>query len=388
MLSILDISLPSLDAIEVASAFLASVACTSSTTRAAPLSFALESGASSCFFRDCTDLAPLRTPVSVGLIDSTAGPVVAHNTTTLLCLAAPSGFLTGYYTPSFSRNLVGASQLHDLGVVTPFPLVKPVASCIVGFTGVPLATFHWEPGSCLYSLHTGSHHSGQVRSALVAAMSCDYRSHTHPSVLWHHHLGHPSFPCLSRMRAAPHTSSFPPTTTPLQTLHLDVCGPSRPPSSPHVLPRQVCRTSLSSRLPHNVQSLSCLGVCEVQLRRDTAASSRRPCPVSPPGFPSVPRFPPRSSLRLVVAEPGGVPAGGTEGTKGVVGGGSGFGGAGAEDTGTATPTLRTVRFVTRVQCLDQLERKEREPFERAGQQQQQQQLELSNYNDIVCIVLV
>ncbi|CAI7772582.1 unnamed protein product, partial [Closterium sp. NIES-53] len=28
-------------------------------------------------------------------------------------------------------------------------------------------------------------------------------------------------------RAAPHSSSFPPTTTPLQTLHMDVWGPAR-----------------------------------------------------------------------------------------------------------------------------------------------------------------
>ncbi|CAI7874277.1 unnamed protein product, partial [Closterium sp. NIES-54] len=41
----------------------------------------------------------------------------------------------------------------------------------------------------------------------------------------------PAPPCLSciegRQRAAPHSSSFPPTTTPLQTLHMDVWGPAR-----------------------------------------------------------------------------------------------------------------------------------------------------------------
>ncbi|CAI7854291.1 unnamed protein product [Closterium sp. NIES-53] len=186
-------------------------------------------------------------------------------TTVLPCSAAPSGFLTGYYTPSFSRNLVSVSHLHDLGFVTTFPLDEPVATCTVDATGVPLATFHREPGSGLYSLHTGSHHtesgqvrSGQVRSGQVAAESCDYRSLTHPSVLLHHRLGHPSFPHLRRMvrhrlvsglpkslaplprshappctpcvegrqRAIPHSSSFPPTTAPFYTLHLDVWGPS------------------------------------------------------------------------------------------------------------------------------------------------------------------
>ncbi|CAI7918898.1 unnamed protein product [Closterium sp. NIES-53] len=37
----------------------------------------------------------------------------------------------------------------------------------------------------------------------------------------------PCSPCVEgRQRAAPHSSSFPPTTAPLQTLHLDVWGPS------------------------------------------------------------------------------------------------------------------------------------------------------------------
>ncbi|CAI7773755.1 unnamed protein product [Closterium sp. NIES-53] len=236
------------------------VAGSGATSQTAQLSFTLDSGASSCFFRDCTDLTPLRSPVTVALADPSVGPVVARTTTTLPCPAAPSRFLTGYYTPSFSRNLVGVSHLHGLGVVTTFPVDEPVASCTAGTTGAPLVTFHRESGSGLYSLHTRSHHtwSGQVRSGQVAAVSCDCRSLTHPSVLWHHRLGHPSFPHLSRMaryrlvsglpeslaplprspaplctpclegrqRAAPHSSSFPPTTAPFQTLHLDVWGPS------------------------------------------------------------------------------------------------------------------------------------------------------------------
>ncbi|CAI7894889.1 unnamed protein product [Closterium sp. NIES-53] len=50
---------------------------------------------------------------------------------------------------------------------------------------------------------------------------------------------------------------------------------------------------------------------EITPVEDTAASTRRPCPASPPGFPSVPHFPPRSSLQPIAAEPGGVFAGGT-----------------------------------------------------------------------------
>ncbi|CAI7866381.1 unnamed protein product, partial [Closterium sp. NIES-54] len=38
----------------------------------------------------------------------------------------------------------------------------------------------------------------------------------------------PCLPCVKgRQRAAPHSSSFPPTTAPLQTLHMDVWGPAR-----------------------------------------------------------------------------------------------------------------------------------------------------------------
>ncbi|CAI5514493.1 unnamed protein product [Closterium sp. Naga37s-1] len=112
---------------------------------------------------------------------------------------------------------------------------------------------------------------------------------------------------------------------------------------------------------------------ETTPEEDTAVSTQRPRPASPPGFPSVPQFPPRSPPRPVAAEPGGVPAGGSGVPGGVVGGGSGSGGAGAGDTSTATPTARTVRFLTRVQRLNRSEREERERFERARQQQQQQQ---------------
>ncbi|CAI7741008.1 unnamed protein product [Closterium sp. NIES-54] len=77
---------------------------------------------------------------------------------------------------------------------------------------------------------------------------------------------------------------------------------------------------------------------EVTPVEDTAASSRRPRPASPPGFLSVPQFPPRSSLRPNAAEPVGVPAGGTGGRGGVDGGGAGSGGAGAGGTGTVAPT--------------------------------------------------
>ncbi|CAI7900400.1 unnamed protein product [Closterium sp. NIES-54] len=168
------------------------------TSQTAQLSFTLDSRASSCFFRDCTDLTPLRTQVPVALADPSVGPVVAHNTTTLLCPAAPSRFLTGYYSPSFSRNLVGVSHLHDLSVVSTFPVDVHVASCTVGATGALLATFHREPGS-----------------GLPQSLALLPRSHAPPCT-----------PCIEGRQCAASHSSFSPTTAPFQTLHLDVWGPS------------------------------------------------------------------------------------------------------------------------------------------------------------------
>ncbi|CAI7797437.1 unnamed protein product, partial [Closterium sp. NIES-53] len=164
--------------------------------------FTLDTGASRCFFRDSTTLTPLPAPVPVKLADPSGGPVLTRSSTVLPCPAVPSGSLSGLHLPSFSTNLVSAS--------------------------------------------------GQV------AASCSCRLLSHQTLLWHHHLGHPSLPRLRSMRsrllvsglpkslpplppspnppclpcvegrqcAAPH-SSIPPTTAPLQTLNMDVWGPAR-----------------------------------------------------------------------------------------------------------------------------------------------------------------
>ncbi|CAI7860281.1 unnamed protein product, partial [Closterium sp. NIES-53] len=98
--------------------------------------------------------------------------------------------------------------------------------------------------------------SSQVSASGQFAASCSCRVLSHQTLLWHHRLSHPSLPhprsmhsrllvsglprslpplprspappCLpcveGRQRAAPHSSLFPPTTAPLQTLHIDVWG--------------------------------------------------------------------------------------------------------------------------------------------------------------------
>ncbi|CAI7765423.1 unnamed protein product [Closterium sp. NIES-54] len=229
--------------------------------------FTLDSGASRSFFRDRTTLTPLSQPVAISLADPSGGPVLASFSTVLPCPAAPSGSLSGLYLPSFSTNLVSGADLQDQGVDQFTPASQRVTHCTCARTGPHLATFTRRPGSSLYTLSTESppvSASGQVAtsSQVLAATSgsgpesapCSCRLLSHQTLFWHHRLGHPSLPRLRGMasrvlvsglprslpplppgpaptcvpcvegqqRAAPHSSEFPPTEAPLQTLHMDV----------------------------------------------------------------------------------------------------------------------------------------------------------------------
>ncbi|CAI7800514.1 unnamed protein product [Closterium sp. NIES-53] len=201
--------------------------------------FTLDSGASRSFFRDSTTLTPLRQPIAVSLAD-----------------------------PSGGRG----ADLQDAWVDHFTPGGQRVTHCTCSRTGRHLATFTHRPGTSLYTLTIASPPvtaSGQVAasSQVFAAASrsspasapCSCRPLSHETLLWHHHLGHPSLPRLrgmasralvsglprslpplppgpaptcvpcveGRQRATPHSSSFPPTEAPLQTLHMDVWGPAR-----------------------------------------------------------------------------------------------------------------------------------------------------------------
>ncbi|CAI7780853.1 unnamed protein product [Closterium sp. NIES-54] len=224
--------------------------------------FTLDSDASRCFFCDSTTLTPLPAPVPVRLADPSGGPVVASSSTVLPCSAVSSGSLSGLHLPSFSTNLVSTAALQDAMVTTTTPRGQHVSICTCTRTGRHLATFTRRPGSSLYTLATEPPQvaaSAHVSSLGQVVASCSCRLLSHQTLLWHHRLGHPSLPrlrgmhsrllvsrlprslpplppspappCLpcieGRQRAAPHSSSFPPTTSPLQTLHMDVWGPAR-----------------------------------------------------------------------------------------------------------------------------------------------------------------
>ncbi|CAI7849078.1 unnamed protein product [Closterium sp. NIES-54] len=147
-------------------------------------------------------------------------------------------------------------------VTTTTPWGQRVSKCTCTRTGRHLARFTRRPGSSLYTLATEPPQvaaSAQVSASGTVAPPCSCRLLSHQTLLWHHRLGHPSLPrlrgmhsrllvsglprslpplppspappCLpcfeGRQRAAPHSSSFPTTTAPLQTLHIDVWGPAR-----------------------------------------------------------------------------------------------------------------------------------------------------------------
>ncbi|CAI7887031.1 unnamed protein product [Closterium sp. NIES-53] len=146
-----------------------------------------------------------------GTLPGTALAEASHTFTVLPCPAVPSDSLSGLHLPSFSTNLVSTAALQDAMVTTTTP-----------------------GGSSLYTLTTEPSQvdaSAQVSASGQVAASCSCRLLSHQTLLSLPPLppspAPPCLPCVEgRQGAAPHSSSFPPTTAPVQTLHMDVWGPA------------------------------------------------------------------------------------------------------------------------------------------------------------------
>ncbi|CAI7924368.1 unnamed protein product [Closterium sp. NIES-53] len=180
-------------------------------------------------------------------LDSGASRFLARSSTVLPCPAVPSDSLSGLHLPSFSTKLVSTTALQDTMVTTTTPGGQRVSICTCTRIGRHLATFTCRPGSSLYTVATESPQvvaSAQVSASGRIEPPCSCRLLSHQTLLWHHRLGLPSLPHLrgmhsrlqvsglprsspplpcieGRQRAAPHSSSFPLTIAPLQTLHMD-----------------------------------------------------------------------------------------------------------------------------------------------------------------------
>ncbi|CAI7809002.1 unnamed protein product [Closterium sp. NIES-53] len=190
------------------------------------------------------------------------------------CVPPDPGIATAALGASESGNVPGTAPAEALHTFTldsvwltppgdrswPVPPLSGGSVWLTVKSSPPLVLY--ELGSSLYTLATEPSQvaaSAQMSASGQAAASCSCRLLSYQTLLWHHRLGHPSLPrlrgmhsrllvsglprslppllpspappCLpcveGRQHAAPHSSSFPPTTAPLQTLHMDVWGPAR-----------------------------------------------------------------------------------------------------------------------------------------------------------------
>ncbi|CAI7738827.1 unnamed protein product [Closterium sp. NIES-53] len=120
--------------------------------------------------------------------------------------ASESAAALGLHLPTFSMNLVSNTAIQDVWVDTFIPGGQLVAICHVA------ASSQVSASGQLVAMHSRLLVSGLPRSL--------------PS--FPRLPAPPCLPCIEgRQRTAPHSSKFPPTTAPVQTLHMDVWGLAR-----------------------------------------------------------------------------------------------------------------------------------------------------------------
>ncbi|CAI7925484.1 unnamed protein product [Closterium sp. NIES-53] len=105
---------------------------------------------------------------------------------------------------TFRLDSVSIAALQDVMVTTTTPGGQRVSICTCTRTGRHLATFTCRPGSSLYTLATEPPQvaaSAQVSASGPVAPPCSCRLLSHQTLLWHHHLGHPSLPRLRGMHS-------------------------------------------------------------------------------------------------------------------------------------------------------------------------------------------
>ncbi|CAI7764806.1 unnamed protein product [Closterium sp. NIES-53] len=262
---------------------------TGPTSTEALHTFMLDSGASRCFFRDCTTVTPLAAPVPVALADPTRGPVVARASTVLPCPAV---------------SLVRDAKASKLSSRT--------LRCV--FLGFPTDALPWH----FYhqrELRVFSSHDVTFDESV-----CFYRLHPHAS---HSVLLAPLF-----------LVPVPPLVGPLPPQGLAPSGVSQVDPPPLVEPLEI--SSDTSGLAKGGDPAA----------DDTTATRRSPRLETPPGFPPRPSLPPPQPVavdcgaEIAGAEPGGAETEG-EGFWGAATGGAGPGGAatgGADSGGAASPS--------------------------------------------------
>ncbi|CAI7845768.1 unnamed protein product [Closterium sp. NIES-54] len=157
-----------------------------------------------------------------GTLPATAPAEALH---TFMLDSGASRYFFCLHLPSFSANLVSTAALQDAMVTTTTPGGQRVSICTCTRTGRHMATFTRRPGSSLYTLTTEPSQVAASAQPRLRGMHSRLLVSGLPRSLAPM-LPSPAPPCLpcveGRQRAAPHSSSFPSTIAPLQTLHMDV----------------------------------------------------------------------------------------------------------------------------------------------------------------------